>query len=782
MNNKSRKIILASLTAFFAPLPAFALPVVPPVLIWGAGILASIGAAYKTAELTVTAIAHVFLNLSALIMGIAGAALDYILRETVVKMSAGINQMTGIPMAWTAIRDVVNILFIFILLWVAINAIINNTSSEMKNTLKNVIIAAVLVNFSLFFTRVMVDTSNTATLFLYRQVVGVEIATDNTSINGNSSAQVIPKGLAAAFSNQLKLTKLLGENLPDDDKVSRILIVAVMGSAFQMIAAVVFLAIAIMFLIRYVFIIFLMAVSPIAFLQGTIPKIDVHAKKWWSTLTNQLIFPPIYMLLTWITVTIISRDGFISNSPQLSAALFETTNSTPTAGMMVFIMNFMIVIIFLISTLVISREVAQQGGSFASKIVGAGFGVAAFAGRQVGGRLGTWAANNKRLQAAEMATAEAGSGFRGQLGAFATRMAARTAGTAARRVSTGSFDVRGGLGGVAGALGLGEVLGETPGGPAGGKGGYVAERDAFREYLALEGSKAARERVDRAGKAALQLKIEEHRALDMDAVDTARNLDDAQRSPAQKQLIKEIDELEKAISTSSDKEIEALFENNKALMNSRAITETLTNRQLEVIMKSDKFSEQEKRNFADMRFQKINNELATGGALTPDIIKQIQGLSDTELDLNIQHFKNKKFMGALKTGQVDTIKKSKVPTKTQIADAARTRREAIEENVSNDPATVRKMDPKDVAKLDTTTLSHPELLQHLSPKKLKQVFRAIEDDDQKVDEVKTALEGLGGLIQQWTGGGVAAPAGVDVAKLQQLHSWTGTAGYRNIFS
>ncbi|MDE2116831.1 MAG: hypothetical protein KGI79_03070, partial [Patescibacteria group bacterium] len=68
----------------------------------------------------------------------------------------------AVNLGWVIIRDIANICFIFILIYISITTIVQGTNANfgIKNMLTKVIIAAILINFSLFFTKVIVDVSN----------------------------------------------------------------------------------------------------------------------------------------------------------------------------------------------------------------------------------------------------------------------------------------------------------------------------------------------------------------------------------------------------------------------------------------------------------------------------------------------------------------------------------------------------------------------------------------------------------------------------------------------
>jgi len=392
------------------------------------------------------------------ILGLSGVLLNTVLDYTVVNMSRNLTQITGIDIAWATIRDLSNMSFIFILLYISISTVLGLSSSQWKKTLGTVVIAAVLLNFSLFMTKVMVDASNVFTLGIYRQIVN-----DPSTVKGLSDSIMEPLGLTTLY-------KVLDPNSLKDSEWSKLFIISFGSTAFMLVTAGVFVAVAVMFLIRYITIIFLLIFSPIA-VMGLLPQFSGTAKKWWDQLMGQLIFAPAYMIMTWIVITIIKSSEFVCKGTAMSeimsnleGASTATTYAIGAAscaqGSIGAILNFVIVIAMAVASLTISRGLSNQSNGMAQKLVGGalgfGAGAAAFGGRKLGGGLGRMAANSKYLKEKEAKG--------GALG-FASRMTLK----GGQKAASGSFDVRSSK-----TLGLASSAGIDIGigGKAGGKGGY----------------------------------------------------------------------------------------------------------------------------------------------------------------------------------------------------------------------------------------------------------------------------------------------------------------------
>src|SRR3989344_7162365 len=77
---------------------------------------------------------------------------------------------TFVSAGWAVVRDLSNIFFILILLYIAVKLILGLGGSEVKKMIVNVIIMALLINFSMFMTKVVIDTSNILALVFYNKI------------------------------------------------------------------------------------------------------------------------------------------------------------------------------------------------------------------------------------------------------------------------------------------------------------------------------------------------------------------------------------------------------------------------------------------------------------------------------------------------------------------------------------------------------------------------------------------------------------------------------------
>ncbi|MFA5934789.1 MAG: hypothetical protein WC827_02830 [Candidatus Paceibacterota bacterium] len=338
---------------------------------------------------------------------LSGKMLNYSIEYTIFTPFGG---GSGNPIAtfdepikaiWTIVRDLFNLTFIFILLYIAITKIIGSAGSKAKEMLLSVVISAIFINFSFFVTRVVIDTSNMVATTIYNQI---EIDVGGKKINSDPVLDGILKGITGKESN-VKLSESLRDavgltTIYKSTAVLKNFGSTTLGGSFLrfilfFVTGFVFSAISLLLIGRFVMLIFLIASSPIGFLFGSIPGTKSYSAKWKDELIKQTIVAPVFMFFMLMIVK-------ISNTDTLKKA---STNNTDIG----LYFNYILIISLLVISLKITKKLSGQVAGFADKagalVSGAALTVAtggvAFAGRQVIGRLAAKGANGdlgKNLQ------------------------------------------------------------------------------------------------------------------------------------------------------------------------------------------------------------------------------------------------------------------------------------------------------------------------------------------------------------------------------------------------
>ncbi len=311
-------------------------------------------------------IANVFLTIVSRILWVAG-----ILFNVSMNFTLNLSDYAGklnIDEAWKAIRDLINITFIFGLLWIAIATILD-LAGDYKKHLASIIIAALLINFSLFFTKVIIDVSNTVALQFYSAITAGQFNKPNAPWDGGITDMFMERlQLQTVYKIGGSATEGVTAGSGGSLSLTSIFMVAILGSIFILIAAAVFFVAALMLIARSAMLILLMVTSPIGFVGAWIPKLKTYADMWWKELINQSLFAPIFLLLIFVILKMtepktasvggsLIGDGSDTGRVSFAAALAGSDGSSVTI-----ILSFCLIIAFLIAALNAAKGLSGMAG------------------------------------------------------------------------------------------------------------------------------------------------------------------------------------------------------------------------------------------------------------------------------------------------------------------------------------------------------------------------------------------------------------------------------------
>src|SRR3989338_3115796 len=114
-----------------------------------------------------------------------------------------------LPQAWRITRDLSNIFFILILLYIAIKIILGLAGHDGKKMIIWVIIMALLINFSMFATKIVIDSYNVLALIFYNkmEVKAIDSTTGKPTPYGQSHKG--ERDLAGGLFDKMDVTKLM---------------------------------------------------------------------------------------------------------------------------------------------------------------------------------------------------------------------------------------------------------------------------------------------------------------------------------------------------------------------------------------------------------------------------------------------------------------------------------------------------------------------------------------------------------------------------------------------
>ncbi len=369
-------------------------------LVTAAYVMSGIGD--KAVETVATWIVNTTMWVMARALYFSGIIFNYSVDYS-LNFSKVIEQVPLVDIGWKVLRDISNIVFIFIALWSGISITLGIRAEKAWGLLAQMVVVALFINFSLFITKAVIDTSNIAALHFYRLMISNPCKDGSASCVDENGNDTLPSlGLSDAFMNGLRLetiydAKTIGKDpgaaenaagsvaaIGADAKNNQlhpknIFLIGIFGSIVMLIAAFVFFAAAILFVIRTVTLLMLMILSPLAFVAWLLPGAQKHASDWWHKLWSQAFFAPLYMALAYVVVSMIQSDGFKKYLSDASfASAFTSTGASPSSVGVIF--NFILICGLLIGCLIIAQSMGAAGSgmvmNFGKAIVGGATGAA----------------------------------------------------------------------------------------------------------------------------------------------------------------------------------------------------------------------------------------------------------------------------------------------------------------------------------------------------------------------------------------------------------------------
>lgn len=232
----------------------------------------------------------------------------------------------AIDQVWLLIRNLSSMFIIFALIYTSILTILDIAKTSASTLIKNIIMAGILINFSLFFTKTAIDASNLISLQFYRALVPSSATISKSDLSTIITSSYSKGGLSDIFMQNMKLPSIYGNPKgmitgAANTDFFHIVVGTIGGSILMWLAAGSILAAAIAFIIRVVMLLLLMGFSPIYFVGMIFPQVRTSiSNKWLGWLTGQLLFMPVYLILMYISVRFLTGVNGVGFFNQLDKA------------------------------------------------------------------------------------------------------------------------------------------------------------------------------------------------------------------------------------------------------------------------------------------------------------------------------------------------------------------------------------------------------------------------------------------------------------------------------
>ncbi len=302
-------------------------------------------------------------SLFGLLGSVAVTLFGWAINPSYISGNDGLFNRASVYSMWKFIRDFFNLFFILILLFSALATVFQIQKYNYKKILLNLVLMALLVNFSFPVSRFLIDTTNVPMYFFANQMMG-----------GDSSHP--EKALGTAMSAAQLKTLLLPKGADED--ATKILVAIVVMFLFS----VSLMVLAVMFVIRLVALLILVIFSSVGFAATVIPGLEKYASMWWDKFWQYALFGPAAMLMLFISVQFFAEIGKDNTFGQFNQVATGITSTEDTSSMAASMAMFSIPIILLWASIGLANSFSVAG---AGAVTGQGQKFARWAGRKTWG-------------------------------------------------------------------------------------------------------------------------------------------------------------------------------------------------------------------------------------------------------------------------------------------------------------------------------------------------------------------------------------------------------------
>lgn len=358
-------------------------------------------------------------GMTGLIASTAGTLMDFFLDLTLSSQNYKQNIDPGengfISQGWRIVRDLTNLIFIFGLVYAAILFIVGGTlksfGGDPKRMVVWIVVMALLVNFSIFFARVVIDVGNILGRAFYDRITitAPPVSTPNDSgVNMNSGGN---SGFSQGNTDVKQISTAVLEKVEVQDVIMQagtafsgmtsgeqyifVLFLSFIIGIFNLFLAYIFITMGFFFLARTVGLWFAMILSPMAFALYAVPIEEPTIKKylgfegWISTLCDMAFQAPLFLFFVYLALTFLDTPTIPTPDDGITGFIWVTVRS---------LLTVMIVGAILLMGRKMAKEMSGTFGNAVADVtgkiagvalgaaVGGAAGLSAFAGRQTVGR------------------------------------------------------------------------------------------------------------------------------------------------------------------------------------------------------------------------------------------------------------------------------------------------------------------------------------------------------------------------------------------------------------
>ncbi len=280
------------------------------------------------------------------------------------------SENSGIYSAWKVVRDMANIAGFFGAIYAGLMYIIGRTDN-LKKIFVNLLMFAILTNFSFPIAKFAIDIANVVSLNVYGSMTSTADGQYHME-KGLGDALMGKLGLSLFVTNEKTIDQsAIGNNL-SSWTVSFLLIIYLLFAVFIFMEAALFVLTRGLTLVIYVIF------SPLMFIGGLAPFLSEMHKKWRENFVGAVLVGPILMILLWVAFKILDAVKTLSSIAGIRSVTGDAGAETLVSSSLVLIFSGLA----LHYAIKMAKEYSHEAGSLVSGVMS---GVGTLAGAAVTG-------------------------------------------------------------------------------------------------------------------------------------------------------------------------------------------------------------------------------------------------------------------------------------------------------------------------------------------------------------------------------------------------------------
>ncbi|MFH1990371.1 MAG: hypothetical protein ABIJ19_00755 [Patescibacteria group bacterium] len=300
-----------------------------------------------------SAISMLFGTVFSVILYLEAQIIDYVISPA----NFSFTNSPVVTLGWGITRDLANMFFILILLVIAFATVLKIQSYAIKQLWWKVLVAALLINFSLVIAGAVIDFAQILTGFFLNQITG-----------GGSFGTMTTK-----LASGMQILNFYNPAAPNSfsggiTQFGASAIAAFLGIILTLVGLIVtvfvFGALVIFLIIRILYIWFLLIVAPVAWMLWILPSTSGYFKQWWDNFIKWTFFAPAYVFMMYLSLSIFDATGKLNPKAFWAVSIPGWNTPAPgltTVGMPAAIFQWILLILMMFGSLIIAMKFGVEG-------------------------------------------------------------------------------------------------------------------------------------------------------------------------------------------------------------------------------------------------------------------------------------------------------------------------------------------------------------------------------------------------------------------------------------